>query len=60
MSDRPTFEGYRYRCKHWDPETGDCTIYDIRPQMCRDYPGAHGCNYAACTWHSRRQEKKAP
>lgn len=49
---------YRYRCKHWDPATGDCTIYDIRPQMCRDYPGEKGCNYVACTWTAERQKPK--
>lgn len=52
----PVFSGYRYRCKHWDPATRDCTIYEIRPQMCRDYPGEAGCNYAACTWQSSRQK----
>lgn len=48
---------HRYRCKHWNQKTGDCTIYDIRPQMCRTYPGMAGCNYAACTWKKRRREK---
>lgn len=52
-------KGHRYRCKHWDSKTGDCTIYDIRPVMCRDYPGrGKGCNYAACTWRSRKAKKE--
>lgn len=39
-----------YTCKHWDEETRLCTVYDKRPQMCRDYPYGkrcqHGCGYA--------------
>lgn len=50
--------GHRYRCKHWDPKTGDCTIYEIRPLMCRDYPGRRECSYAACTWKSRKAKKE--
>jgi Fe-S-cluster containining protein len=49
--------GHRYRCKLWDPKTKNCTIYDIRPQMCRDYPGLGGCNFAACTWKSKKRKK---
>ena len=38
---------YHYRCKHFElDENGipECTIYPIRPKMCRDFPyydGAH-------------------
>lgn len=36
-----------FTCRHWDPETRLCTIYEQRPQMCRDYgvatPCCHGC-----------------
>lgn len=27
-----------FTCKHWDGATRLCTIYERRPQMCRDYP----------------------
>lgn len=29
--------GSRYACKFLNPKTGMCTIYDRRPDMCRDY-----------------------
>lgn len=42
-------EGEHYfTCKHWDETTRLCTVYEQRPQMCRDHPGAyckHGCGY---------------
>lgn len=51
-------KNYRYRCKHFDRKTRNCTIYEIRPWMCRHYPGPIGCRYAACTWEERKQEKR--
>lgn len=27
-----------FTCRHWDPTTRLCTVYDDRPQMCRDHP----------------------
>jgi Fe-S-cluster containining protein len=47
-----------YRCKHLDPKTRDCTIYDIRPAMCRNYPYATLCQYAQCTWKEKRAKKE--
>jgi Fe-S-cluster containining protein len=44
-----------YTCKHFDPKTSNCTIYAIRPVMCRDYPYGRGCNYADCTWSGHKQ-----
>jgi Fe-S-cluster containining protein len=49
---------HRYRCKHWDSKTQDCTIYEIRPLMCREYPGRDKCNFAACTWESNKRKKR--
>jgi Fe-S-cluster containining protein len=44
-----------YTCKHFDKKKRECTIYEFRPMMCRDYPYGKGCNYAACTWkHHKR------
>lgn len=38
-----------YTCRHWDEETRLCTVYDQRPNVCRDYPYgnpcSHGCSY---------------
>lgn len=53
----PPVKAHRYRCKHFDAKAKVCTIYEIRPAMCRDYPGKAGCNFAACTWKSARRKK---
>lgn len=37
-----------YTCKHLSPE-GDCTVYETRPQMCRDFPDEKGCHFWKCT-----------
>jgi len=37
-----------YACKHLDRATRLCTVYEIRPQMCRDYPGDVPCKW--CTY----------
>ena len=50
-------ERHRYRCKMLDRE-GNCSIYEIRPAMCRDYPYAGDCLYAQCTWKARKQKKE--
>ena len=36
-----------YTCKNLSP-AGDCTIYEQRPQMCRDFPQAKGCHFWKC------------
>lgn len=38
----------RFNCKH-QSKNGDCSIYDIRPQMCRDYPYGKVCPRKSCT-----------
>lgn len=47
-----------YRCKHFDPKKKICTIYDMRPAMCRSYPNGNECNYTACTWKEVRAKKE--
>ncbi len=34
-----------YTCRHWDEETRLCTVYEDRPQMCREYPYAGRCQH---------------
>ena len=43
-------EGH-FTCRHWDPETKLCGIYESRPEMCRDFPdeGEGGCDLPGCT-----------
>lgn len=41
--------GYLYQCRELLP-SGDCAIYDRRPQMCRDYASdGQRCNRDGCT-----------
>ncbi len=56
---RPTARHY-YTCKHYDKKSRKCTIYEMRPQMCREYPYGRSCNYAACTWTKRKEKKETP
>ena len=39
-----------FTCKHLST-TGDCGIYESRPQMCRDFPGPRPCPYKNCASH---------
>lgn len=39
----------RFTCAHLQAN-GDCGIYEMRPMLCRDYPGAQGCSFDGCTW----------
>ena len=32
-------------CRFLDTETRICTIYESRPQICRDFPGTKRCGY---------------
>jgi len=32
-------------CKFLNPETRQCTIYDARPQVCREFPARARCAY---------------
>lgn len=44
---------YRYTCKHFDRETGNCMNYENRPRMCSDYPYGGKCTYRGCTLQER-------
>ena len=41
--------GEYYTCKHFDTETGDCLVYNIRPHMCRDLGVTIRCNKRGCS-----------
>ena len=47
-----------YACKHFDRKQKVCTIYEIRPAMCREYPYGKPCNYAGCTWSSHKAKRE--
>lgn len=40
-----------FTCRHFDKDEGNCTIYETRPQMCRDFPGPNLCPYRNCASH---------
>jgi Fe-S-cluster containining protein len=37
-----------HACKHWDPATKLCGIYEQRPDMCRRFPYGGTCQH--CGW----------
>lgn len=41
-------EGDHYTCSKWDRTTRRCTVYDQRPQICRDYPEVIPCPNPGC------------
>jgi len=46
---------YRYRCAHYDEDSGDCAIYDHRPDMCIDFPYGSACSFGErCEWDAAR------
>lgn len=38
-----------YTCRNLDA-AGNCTVYDTRPRMCREYPYGRQCQHKACAW----------
>ena len=51
---------FHYKCKLHDSKTGLCTINDIKPSMCLDYPLLReSCRYEGCSClGDRRKEVK--
>lgn len=58
--------GAWYTCKFFkqhEDGTGDCTIYERRPKMCRDYPGysqGNSCSFKGCTLEPRGRFHRLP
>lgn len=46
-----------YTCRNYDWESGNCGIYEQRPDMCRDYPYGGRCRYPGCTWTAARERR---
>lgn len=36
---------YESVCRFLDRETRRCTVYEARPEICREYPGSTRCGY---------------
>lgn len=45
-----------YTCKHFDMTTRNCTNYENRPTMCRDYPYDRKCDHKGCTYCDERKQ----
>jgi Fe-S-cluster containining protein len=43
-------------CKFLDPQTRGCTIYHVRPNVCREYPARARCAYYDLIQFERRQQ----
>lgn len=46
-------EHYGSVCRFLDTETRNCTIHQVRPKICRDYPGTKRCGYYEFLKHER-------
>lgn len=48
-------------CRHQDSVTGNCTVYEQRPALCRNHPGhdryAGACIRRECTRRTVREEQ---
>jgi Fe-S-cluster containining protein len=40
---------YWFTCSKFDKTTGNCTIYEQRPWMCREFPYGRECEHEDCT-----------
>jgi Fe-S-cluster containining protein len=43
-------------CRFLDTETRMCTIYEVRPQTCRDFPDDTHCGYWDFLWWERDRQ----
>lgn len=56
-------ETFMYTCKHHDPVSGDCKIYDSRPFMCIKFPKSEPngiCTHPGCTRKAEKLELPDP
>lgn len=52
-------EVYKYACRFLDPETRRCTVYEHRPEVCRQYPHGKVCGYYQFLKFERDQQGDA-
>jgi Fe-S-cluster containining protein len=46
-------------CTFLDPNTRRCSIYEVRPQVCRDYPEENRCGYYEfLSWERTHQDNE--
>lgn len=44
-----TMDRHWYTCVYFDEDSGDCTVYEDRPLLCRNYPYGGACDEPDCT-----------
>lgn len=49
-------EHYGKICRFFDTEKRRCTVYEARPQICRDFPGGNRCGYYDFLAFERRKQ----
>lgn len=49
-----------FTCRHLDTATGNCTVYEQRPHLCRNYPNDKACEFPGCTWDAVRPSPLGP
>lgn len=47
---------YKTTCQFLDPLSRNCTIYEARPQVCREYPETKKCGYYEFLKFERKQQ----
>jgi uncharacterized protein len=48
---------YGSACMFLDRKTRRCTVYEHRPEICRDFPGTKRCHYYDFLQHERRSQE---
>lgn len=48
---------FQSACRFLDEQTRRCTVYEHRPQACRDYPGTGRCGYYDFLAAERRRQE---
>lgn len=52
-------EHFGSACQFFDAEKRRCTVYEVRPEACRDYPYGKTCGYYQfLSWERKHQEDK--
>ena len=44
-----------FTCRFFDAVNGQCTIYEKRPNMCRDYGVTVPCMHEGCEWSGAKR-----
>ena len=48
---------YKSTCQFLDSDSRNCTIYEARPEVCREYPESKSCGYYEFLKFERKQQE---